>query len=162
MQNDFFRNISKVHIIKYDISGQTDVIYGTIGLVYMFPDPDAGVFGGLSQNTVLFSGIDQCNISIVGFRLLVKKFEDSLASGQCHNHTVELHTHLRDWHVETLVECKKTCKFSKGEPSETTQSHDTTDHGAEHITQISNLCIDGSKIVGVTVGIVSTVKQLIV
>ena len=52
MQNDFFRNISEIHIIKYHISGKLFVIDGTICLMYMFPCPDAGVLRGFSEDAV--------------------------------------------------------------------------------------------------------------
>ena len=52
VQDDLVLVVAEVHILKDDVALQLGVSDGAVGLVRMFPGPDAGALVGLGQGAV--------------------------------------------------------------------------------------------------------------
>ena len=119
VEHDLIRVITEIDIIKDYVTFQLDIIHTAVCLMGMFPCPHTGALFGFDDLPVFFSGADECNITVIYFRLFVEQFKDSLRTGKRHDNIVELHTKLVDRLAEALIIGKETCKFSKSKATYT-------------------------------------------
>ena len=91
MQDDFLRLIAKDNVIKFNTALQFGVGYGAVGLMGMFPCPDASAFLAFGQSTVgILVSIDQGDIAVVYFGRFVNQVKDSFSAGQSIQDAVDL------------------------------------------------------------------------
>ena len=141
MEHDLLRVISKVYIFKDHIPFQLDIIYAVICLMYMFPCPSSGSFFTFCECSVFLFRIDQCDITFVFLFFFIHQTEDTVCPCHRHNDRIQLHTNLVDRHTETFVKSQETCKSSQRKAADSVKSQGSTYHSADHITDISKLCI---------------------
>ena len=99
MQDLLLRNISEVHMIHHESSGQWPVLNTAIRLMRMFPRPLSGPLHGLHDLPVrAFPAANQRYIAIVLLRLFIQKRKDPVRAGQSHYDRVQLLRHLVDRH----------------------------------------------------------------
>ena len=119
VQHDFVLGVAKVHIVKHHVSGELLIIRRIGILMIMLPRPGAGALLRLGEHAVLLFGIDQRHIALIGLRLLIQQAEHTLRTGQRHDHAVELHAHLVDGHIDTLVKSQEAGQTAQGEAPDT-------------------------------------------
>ena len=108
----------------------------------VLPCPHTRTLFGFHNLTVFPLGAYKCDVTIVHFRLLIEQSEDTLGTGKCHHDIVKLHRELVDWLPEALIIGKKTCELSERKSAISAQSKNTADDRAEHVADITDLCID--------------------
>ena len=103
MQNDLLIIISKINIIKYNITFQLAISCCSIILMIMFPSPQSGLFLALLDLTILLGHIHELHITFIHLRLLVKQLKDTICTRQCHNDRIDLLTDLIDRLTERFI-----------------------------------------------------------
>ena len=162
VQNSLFRHIAKINIGKGDVARQL-VVGGGAVVVGMLPGPDAGALGGLHQLVILaILDVDQGDITLVGLAGLVHHLEDTLRTGQRHDHAVGLHGHLADGHIEALVQAQEGHHGTQGHAADIANGHGCACQSTDCVAGIAQLCGNGHDDVGVAVGLLGAFLQLIV
>ena len=162
VQNGLFRHIAKVHIRKGDVPLHLLIGGGPI-VMGVLPGPEVGALLGLHQLLVrAILSVYQGHISLIGLRGLIHHLKDTLCTCKSHNDAVGLHGHLADGHIEALVQGEEGHYSAQGHPAQVAHSHSRTHQSADGIADISQLCIDRHHDVGVAVGLLCTLLQLII
>ena len=162
MQNGLFLGIAKIHIFENHIALQRLVICLSGILMIMLPGPAAGPFAAFCQRAVLLMRIHQHHIALVLLRRGIQQPEDTLRTGQCHDHVVELHADLVDGHGEALVEGQEAGQGADGEANTLVQRKETAHEGTEHIAGVAQLCIDGPENIGEGICLPGTLVEILV
>ena len=144
MQHNLIIGISEVHVVKYDVTFQLHICGWIAICMLVCPRPESGTLLTWHKLSIFALCIDQLDIALVHFRLLVQQIEDSLRSGKCHYDCIDLHTDLVDWHVEVLVERQEARQTAQRESADISNRQYTTDDRTEHVADISKLRVDRS------------------
>ena len=162
VQDGLARHIAEIDIRKGDVAFQL-VVGGGAVVVGMLPGPDAGALGGLHQLVILaILDVDQGDIAFIGLAGLVHHLENTLCTGQRHDHAVGLHGHLADGHIEALVQAQEGHHGAKGHAADIANGHGRACQSTDCIADIAQLCGNGHDDVGVAVGLLGAFLQLIV
>src|SRR5699024_460316 len=82
VQHRFFRYIGKVYIKEPNIALEAGIGNSAV-IVGMLPSPDIGTLRAFFQLAFLiFLSVDQGNVSVIGFLLLIQQSEDPVSTGQ--------------------------------------------------------------------------------
>ena len=144
MQYNLLIIITEIHTIEYDFTFHLHIIHTAIILMCMFPCPALGSFFTLCEFSVFFFRIDQCYITFIQFFFFIHQLKNTVGPGHRHNNCIHLHTDLVDRHTEALIKCQEACQTSEGKTSDLSKCQHTPDDRTDHITDISDLCIDRS------------------
>ena len=162
MENHFIICITKVNIVHYKVALELTVLCCAVLAVSMFPCPHTcSLFRWLNLAVNNFC-IYKIYISVILFRLFVKKFENSVCTCKSHNNAVELHTNLINWLTEIFVKCHKCHKSAKCKSCKVIKRKHTADYCAKHIADITELCIDRHKNICKFICIICAVKKFVV
>ena len=162
MEDGLLRHIAEIDIGEGDVACQLVVGGGAI-VVGVLPGPEAGAVGGLDQLVVrIVFGVDEGDVALIGLAGLVHHLEDALGTGQSHDDAVGLHGHLADGHVEALVQGEKGHDGAQRHAADIADGHGSAHQSADRVADVAQLRRDGHDDVGVAVGLLGTVLQLVV
>ena len=156
MQYNLIRIVSKVNPVKDYIPLNFNIIHTSICLMSVFPRPPSGSFRTLCQLPVHFFCIDQSHIPLILFYFFIHQAEDSVRTGHSHDDRIQLHTDLIDRHTEALIKGQKACQAAECEPSDVVQRKYSSCNCTHNIADISDLCIDRSQNIGISIRSVRT------
>ena len=164
MQHDFFRHISKIHIIKDNIPGQFCISNRTVLLVRMLPCPDAGTpaarhFYNLSA---LLFRIDKRYIAFIRLRLLIQQLKHTFRTRDRHNYRVQLHADLADRLVKTAVKRQKARQLPDGKSACPAHRQNPADNRAQNIADVAQLPDHRHQHICKAVRLISAFKQLVI
>ena len=124
----------------------------------------AGALGGFPDVALVVNfSIDQVDIAVVLFRLLIHQLEDTLGTCQRHDDGVNLVGNLRDGHIEAAGQHHKRHQAAQGEQLAIGHHHHHAAHNGQHrILNVAQVIIDGTHHVGKFTGGVGIGAELLV
>ena len=162
MQDGLLGHIAEINIRKGDVAFQLVVSGGAV-VVGVLPGPDARPLLGLHEVVVpVVLGVDEGDITLIGLAGLIHHLEDTLGTGQCHDDAVGLHGHLADGHVEALVQGQERHDSAQRHAAHIAHGHGRAHQSADGVAHVAQLGRDGHDDVGVAVGLLGAVFQLII
>ena len=161
MQHDFFRHITEVHVKELHVPCHTGIGDRAVP-VRVLPRPHAGAVVGFCQHAVLLLGIDQRDIALIGFRLLVQQFEDASCSCQCHDDRTGLLGDLADRHGEAAAQLQERGNCTQCQTAYAVERQCTAQHCQQHILDIAQIVHDRHKDIGEAVRPCGVLEQFVV
>ena len=164
MQNGLLRHIAEVHVEHGDVALQFGVGGGIVRLVVMLPCPVAGALGSLGDVAVLVDlCVDQMDIALILFRLLVHQLEDPLRAGQSHDDGVDLLGDLVDGLVEGTGQSQEGDQLAHGQQRTAgADSQQAADDGENSVLDVAQIVVHRAHNVGVSAGLEGVFPQLVV
>ena len=147
VQYSLFRCVPEVDVIKADIALQFGICDSAV-MMGMFPCPDIGAFVCFADAAIgIFSGVNQCHISFIRFRLFVKERQNTVRTCQAHddhidligdlpNSTGKLLCHVQKRHDNADAE-RHTGDADIGNIGEHQCATDQGDHNIHHIADVA-------------------------
>ena len=145
MKYNVIRRIAKGHIEESHITFQFCVSNRPICLMGMFPGPDTGTVRTLCQCSVRGPFcIDQCDVTVVGFRFFINHVENTFRSGKSHDDGVKLLRNLQKRLCEASGKLQIRRHDTKSDAADSCDRKDPAEDCGEHELQISHVADDGS------------------
>ena len=163
MKHSLFRNISKIHSVKYHVACKLYIGCGSLSLMEMLPCPYACFFfclkplafrcdkrsrmlirsfraGSLTLKLLIPFYIYKSNITLVSLGYFIQKLKNPFSSCKSHDYCIELLADLVDGHVHALIKSKETCQVTDGQcqyAGSAVEHKYAAYYGTEHIAQVS-------------------------
>ncbi len=94
-EHDFFGNVAERYVFELDFAPPLNVSGGIVGFMIVFPRPFARVLVRLDDIAVfILFCVDESDITVVSFGLLVDEFEYTFRTGKSHKDAVHLLRYL--------------------------------------------------------------------
>ena len=175
MQNGFPLFIGKIHVCQAHVAFELGVGQSSV-LVRMLPCPFTRVSIGLGHGSVRRDlGIDKGHIAVVRFGLLIHERENAVGSRHCHHDRVdllgdlvdvprELPRHGKKRHHDTHADHRIGFAEENADARIIRAAHQkqAPDHDDNDVEQISDVHDDRRQHIGVTVGAVGVLIELVV
>ena len=107
------------------------------------------------------SCVDQIDIAVVHLRIGIQQGEDPVCAGHGHDDEIQLLADLVDRHGEASVKGQEGSQGTEGQTVGEDRKQ-AADHGCEDVADVAQLSVDRHQHVGVFVGIVGGIKELII
>ena len=163
MKNYLAVVISEVNTVKYDLALHFLVVNSAVSLMTMLPSPYACTLFALFKLTVqVIFCINELNIALVCFRLLVEEVKHSACARGSLNNECHLLAYLCDRLCEVLVKGYKCYDSAEGKTCIAVYGKDSSHNGTKHIAEVSDICVYRHHDVSVLVSFVCTDSQLVI
>ena len=170
MQHQLVGVVAKVHVVQHHFALQAGIGDCAVRLVGMLPSPHVGALFALHQVSVpVLLGVYQGDVALVGLGLFVNQVKDTLGAGHAHDNHIQLVGNLADVAGKLLGHVQKRHHNAdakghagKAQVGGACHHHNARDNGHAHIQHIADVVQDGHKHVGVDVGLLGVVEQLVV
>ena len=171
MQHLVVGRVAKVDVVHDQVAAQRYVLDLAGCAVRMFPCPHAGVVVSLLELPSLgvHLCVDERHVAFVGLGLLVDELKDAVGAGEAHDHGVDLLRDLADLSAELLGHVEERHHDGDGQrhARDAQVGHaqcqeNAAGKGHQHVEQVAQVHKDGHEDVGVHVGLLRDLEELLV